>query len=476
MKRTIAAILLILPVAVALAGGQSGGGSEPAGQQPAAGDEQLKEAVIDQLFWDDRVDAAQIAVSVENGQVTLEGMVDSYAERDAAVESAWSVRDVEWVNDQLEISETASESRDVFTRVNVETALDLSEDVDVENITVQTTPEGTVTLSGSVDSYWKKVRAEEIASGVKGVSVVINDIEVSTGEAVSDQMIQADIASSLERNADVQREEISVSVENGEVTLSGTVDTWLAYTEAEEAARYTVGVEAVTNNLEIEPPEGVAVDDREIRSDIRDQLQWDYRVDEDDVSVAVDDGVATLTGTVETYSASEAAEADAWSVTGVVDVVNEITVDAQTQAEGGNISRGVENVLEWNSEIDAADIRVTTVGGIVTVEGTVDSYWKKVRTEDLASGVSGVVDVQNRLAVVPTDDVVDERIAEDIVNAVERKSFVDMEDITVRVEDGAVTLSGTVDSRTEHQAVYEAALYTDGVVAVSDEGLSIEQS
>lgn len=474
MKRTLIALLLILPVAAVTAGGQSDSG-QTAGETTTRSDEELKEAVIDQLFWNDRVDAAEISVSVDEGAVTLEGEVGSFSERDAAVETTWSVTGVEWVNDRLEITETASQSRDVFTRVNVETALELSEDVNVENITVQTTADGTVTLSGTVDSYWKKVRAEEIASGVKGVSVVINNIEVSTGESVTDQMVQADIASSLERNADVERENVTIEVEDGEVTLSGTVDSWLAYTEAEEAARYTVGVEAVTNNLQIEPPAGAEADRAEIRSDVRNQLEWDYRVDENDVNVAVDDGVVTLSGTVENFSAKEAAAADAWSVTGVIDVVNNIEVDAEAPgSDAGDISRSIENVLEWNSEIDASDIRITTIGGIVTIEGTVESYWKKVRAEDLASDVSGVVEVQNRLAVVPTDDAVDERIAEDIVNAIERKSFVDMENITVSVEDGVVSLSGEVDSRTEQEAVYESALYTDGVVAVNDENLTVE--
>jgi len=474
MKRILIVLILILPIAAATAGGQS-----ESGQAATAGtdrsDEELKEAVIDQLFWDDRIDAADISVSVDEGAVALTGEVDSFSERDAAVETAWTVTGVEWVTDRLEITETASQSRDVFTRVNVETALELSEDVDVGDITVQTTSDGTVTLSGSVDSYWKKVRAEEIASGVKGVSVVINNIEVSTGESVTDQMVQADIASSLERNADVDRENVTIEVDDGEVTLSGTVDSWMAYTEAEEAARYTVGVEAVTNNLQIEPPAGTEAGRAEIRSDVRNQLEWDYRVDQNDVNVAVDEGVVTLSGTVENFSAKEAAEADAWSVTGVIDVVNNIEVDAESpRSDAGNISRSVENVLEWNSEIDASDIRITTIGGIVTIEGTVESYWKKVRAEDLASGVSGVVEVQNRLAVVPTDHAVDERIAEDIVNAVERKSFVDMETITVRVEDGVVSLSGKVNSRSEHEAVYESALYTDGVVAVNDENLTIE--
>ncbi len=231
----------------------------------------------------------------------------------------------------------------------------------------------------------------------------------------------------------------------------------------------------MTNNLQIEAPAGAEADREEIRSDVRNQLEWDYRVDENDVNVAVDDGVVTLSGTVENFSAKEAAAADAWSVTGVVDVVNNIEVDAESPgSDAGDISRSVENVLEWNSAIDASDIRITTIGGIVTIEGTVESYWKKVRAEDLASDVTGVVEVQNRLAVVPTDDAVDERIAEDIVNAIERKSFVDMENIIVRVEDGVVSLSGEVDSRTEHEAVYESALYANGVVAVNDENLTIE--
>ena len=476
MKRTIIALLLILPIAAVAAGGQS----EPEPQADSArpgSDEQVKEAVIDQLFWDDRVDAAEISVSVDGGEVTLDGTVDSFSTRDAAVETAWTVSGVDWVNDRLEITDAGSASRDVFTKVNVETAIDLNEDVEVANVDVSAMPDGTVTLDGTVDSYWKKVRAEEIAAGVKGVSVVINNIAVSTDDGVSDQMVQADIASSLERNADVDRENVSIGVEGGAVTLSGTVDSWLAYTEAEETARFTVGVESVTNRLEIEAPETVELDSTEIRSDIRDQLEWDYRVDENDVGVSVDDGIATLGGTVETYSAKEAAESDAWSVTGVLEVVNNITVDAETGADGqGNISRSVENVLEWNSEIDATDVTVATVGGIVTIDGTVDSYWKKVRAEELASGVTGVVAVENQLAVVPSNDTLDERIAEDIMNAVDRKNVVDTEDVTVRVEDGVVTLQGTVDSRTEREAVYESALYTDGVVAVNDENLTVGPS
>jgi osmotically-inducible protein OsmY len=472
ITKRIVAILLFLPALTVWAGGDS----EP--EQPATpGDKELKEAVVDQLFWDDRVDAASITVSVDDGRVTLEGQVDSYQVRDAAVDTAWSVTGVDWVNDQLQITETGTGEENVFLKVNVETALDLNEDIKVGNLTVQTNGDGTVTLSGAVDSYWKKVRAEEIASGVKGVSVVVNNIQVSENESVSDRMIRADIVDSLERNSDVRRDNVNVTVEQGRVTLSGTVDSWLAYTQAEEAARFTVGVEDVRNNLEIEPPRGVEVDGEEIRRDVRNQLDWDYRVDEQDVNVRVSDGVVTLRGTVETYSGKEAAEADAWSVTGVVDVRNNIEVDAETQDQGqGNISRSAENVLEWNSEIDAADIVVSTVGGIVTLEGTVDSYWKKVRAEELVANVTGVVDVQNRLAVVPGEDIVDQHIAEDIVDAIERKSFVDMEDVTVRVKDGVVTLNGQVDSRTERQAVYESALYTDGVTAVNDENLVIEPS
>ena len=66
--------------------------------------------------------------------------------------------------------------------------------------------------------------------------------------------------------------------------------------------------------------------DEEIKKDIVDHLYWDYGVDASDVKVEVSDSNVTLTGTVQSYAARGAAVSDAWSVRGVTDVDNLLSV------------------------------------------------------------------------------------------------------------------------------------------------------
>ena len=105
----------------------------------------------------------------------------------------------------------------------------------------------------------------------------------------------------------------------------------------------------------------------------------------------------------------------------------------------------------------------------MTLEGTVDAFWKKEKAKDLASEIRGVVGVTNKIAVVPTQSIVDERLAENIVDALDRNINVNVDDIDVFVEDGTVTLAGTVPSWTMKWAAYNTARYTQGIIEVKDQ-------
>jgi osmotically-inducible protein OsmY len=74
--------------------------------------------------------------------------------------------------------------------------------------------------------------------------------------------------------------------------------------------------------------------------------------------------------------------------------------------------------------------------------------------------------VENKLAVVPKKKREDRLIAEDVVAALERNSSVNTDDVTVKVAEGAVFLSGTVPSWQAWSAAYESALHTQGVITV----------
>lgn len=208
-----------------------------------------------------------------------------------------------------------------------------------------------------------------------------------------------------------------------------------------------------------------------IKKDVVNRLFWDGRVDASDVNVDVDAGTVTLRGSVPSSLARDAAVTDARNTAGVTGVVNQIgleprpTIQVPSEAE---IEENVTSVLRWTSDIDMSDIEISVAAGRVGLRGSVDAYWKKHHAEDLVAGIVGVVEVDNELTVVPTKDVLDQTISEDIVAELERSTLVDVEDITIRVEKGAVTLSGTVPTWSARQAAYDAALFTAGVTNIHD--------
>jgi osmotically-inducible protein OsmY len=211
--------------------------------------------------------------------------------------------------------------------------------------------------------------------------------------------------------------------------------------------------------------------DERIKKDIVDQLYWDVRVDASDVKVDVENKKAKLLGKVPSYTARSAAEYDARTVLGVKSVANLLTVNYPaeiTLPTDTEIKTNIETLLAWDPDIDTSNIDISVKAGIVTLEGSVDAYWKTIRAEQLASRPTGVLSVNNKLAVVPTKDFIDQAIADDIVSAIDRSFNVDVESVTVKVVNGRAILSGTVPNWAAYEAVMDAARYTAGVTSIDD--------
>jgi len=215
----------------------------------------------------------------------------------------------------------------------------------------------------------------------------------------------------------------------------------------------------------------MAASDESIKMRVVQQLYWDSRVDGSKINVTVHDGAVTLAGAASSFLERKAAFEDAWAIRGVLSVDNQIQVTAAPAAPvrtDSEIQANVEKILEWNPILDASQIKVSVSSSIVVLEGVVDSTWKKLYAEDLAAMVSGVFRVTNNVAVVPGKSVVDEGIAKDIVEALERSSAVDARSIGVKVENGLVTLTGTVPHWGAKTAAFFTALHTNGVIHVDD--------
>ena len=180
------------------------------------------------------------------------------------------------------------------------------------------------------------------------------------------------------------------------------------------------------------------IDSKRLKQEVKEELIWNNGVDASRIKVSVEEGKVILNGTTPTLSEKSEAERTARHVKGIQGLENEITVEYPPSREYSdvNILNDVKNVLEANAVIDSSGVEVSVLEGVITLEGSVDSFWKKQKAESLASEVSGVKSVVNKLSIVPTQKHSDEKIAEESISVLSRSAYVDVEDVDVKVKDG----------------------------------------
>jgi osmotically-inducible protein OsmY len=182
--------------------------------------------------------------------------------------------------------------------------------------------DGTITLTGYIDTYTGKLAAERAAKRVQGVRAVANDIDVRLKLDRTDPDIATDAAVALQLRGTVP-ESVQAVVHNAHVTLTGEVK-WLYQKEdAEKAVRHIPGVRHVLNHIDVTPhPAG-----RDVRRRIVQALHHNADVDARHVKVQVSGDTATLTGTVGTWLQRDSAERAAADAPGIREVVNRIIVE-----------------------------------------------------------------------------------------------------------------------------------------------------
>lgn len=209
----------------------------------------------------------------------------------------------------------------------------------------------------------------------------------------------------------------------------------------------------------------------DVRQKIMDQLSWDNRLDIYDLEVDYLDGRLSLRGTVPSYDVIRAAEESAFAVPGIDSIDNSLYIrfpDDITVPTDEDIRSSIETGIQWNSSLNANAIQVQVNEGEVTLTGKVNAYWRKRLAEDIASATSGVIQIHNQIDIVVKNEVMDEAIQKDVEAAIDRNLNIKLEDIQVEVNDGVVTLKGTVPDFNASRAAYVSAIYTSGVNEVKN--------
>ncbi len=216
-------------------------------------DEELKKTISDQLYWHDGIDISNIMIDITNRRVTLTGSVPNHAASEAALFVAWNTPGVIQVDNHLDIQypTDAKIPPDPEIEDRVKQILGWTDSLANQTIQVSVSA-GVVALEGTVNAYWKRIMAENLASHIFGVVKISNRLAVVPGRKIVDEVIAKNIISALDRSRLVDIDMISVKAKDGIVTLSGSVPDLRTHQSILHFAGRITGVTDVVSKLQVQ--------------------------------------------------------------------------------------------------------------------------------------------------------------------------------------------------------------------------------
>lgn len=394
-------------------------------------DKQIAENVRSTLQRDPATRSMKIDVTVNDGVVELEGEVATEPQRRFVGWKASRLLGVRDVRNELEVKPVQRDDQSI--RQELQEHYSSSPVFNENQITIQVS-DGVAKLSGTVDNLLEKTWAQNDA-WIAGVSEVdVSGLRIQFGpeghrqaptriDGVSDEQIQKLIERQYAYDPRVYSSKIEVEVDNGTVTVAGTVNYRSAERAALEIARHVVGVRNVVDQLAVQPP--TASSDHEIASAVDAALTEESAVNAESIDVKASGGAVVLTGTVADPLAKWTAEDVANSTAGVIAVDNQLQIAdaAFNETPSYYFPRGfafrpwfpagatrrpdtdtalttaVRTRLAWSPYTDLNRIEVRGENGTVTLTGEVDTWTAREVAEDHARQ-AGAQTVKNNLRVL----------------------------------------------------------------------------
>ena len=305
------------------------------------------------LLTTEGVSATKVSVDTVDGRVTLYGSVPTEAEKAKAEQVAKQIDGATQVRNLLQVVAPKHEAKTSATDAQVEKSVKASLKADPalkdSSITVKSVDAGVVLLAGKAQTLSDAYRAVEVTAGVRGVRRVASEIQspdtLADAElwrdgaydkkayetsAARDTWITTAAKMRLIANTNTPGFDINVDTNNGIVTLFGVVRSEAQKKGAETEVRKVGGVKNVVNDLQIvaeAKQEQVAQKDDEISKAIKTRFDANGSLGDSKIDIAVSNGVARLTGTVNSRHDQVTALTVTRSTSGVVRVIDELQLE-----------------------------------------------------------------------------------------------------------------------------------------------------
>ncbi len=210
--------------------------------------------------------------------------------------------------------------------------------------------------------------------------------------------LQAEIAAELGWDPKVDSTDITVSAEDGRVTLRGTVTSFRQKREADKAARRVYGATAISNFLEVHIPDQDRRADADVRADVRQALALSDLIPAT-VHASVEAGLVTLSGVAAWQFQRDEADLACSAVPGVMGV--DVAISLLPVPADGDIEQAINAAFARSARLDRFEISADTpLPGLVVLSGTVGSWAERDDAVAVAWSAPGITHIDDRIAVV----------------------------------------------------------------------------
>ena len=212
----------------------------------------------------------------------------------------------------------------------------------------------------------------------------------------TDSQIKHDVMNEIKWDPSITSTQVTVSADDGIITLRGTVPHFFEKSKAEDAAQRVGGVRAVADEIEVNMLGSFNRSDEQIAAAAVSAIDWSYSVPKG-IKISVEKGWITLKGEADWDYQRIAAKDAVSQLMGVCGVTNEISIKSKMLST--DVKTRIEEALKRSAESEGRKISVSVSGDKATLTGNVHSFAELEVARHAAWMAPGIMYVENNLKI-----------------------------------------------------------------------------